>query len=279
MNERMRVLDLFAGLQGWSSALRERGHYVETLDIDPQFNCTYTADVLQISAQDLSGPYDLVVASPPCEGFSVGSLYRHWEQPDGRGTQAKPKSDQSKLGTRIALATLDLIAELAPPLGFVIENPTGMMRHVLGFEGGSKRSLRWVRWIHPDAGTRKTPSVTYCTLGLDYRKPTDLWVGGAVLDTMQLPAPCKTDASESVFLEDGREFRINLRTGQPCHEAARRGAKTGVQGLSDYATRSLVPFELSRLVCMAAEVAKPGYDPLCERTREHAQLKLDILER
>ena len=258
----LRVLDLFAGLEGWASGFRERGHHVDTLDLDPEFGSTFTADILEISAADLDGPYDVVVASPPCEGFSVGSLYRHWEQPDGRGTLAHPKSDQSRLGTRIALATIDLLADLAPPLGFVIENPTGMMRHVLGFDGGERDGLRWIRWLHRDAGTVKAPSVTYCTLGLDYRKPTDLWMSGPLVATLDLPAPCRTDPAESVILDDGREFRVNLRTGIPCHEAARRGAKTGVQGLDDYATRSLVPVELSRRVAVAAEQATPGVDPL-----------------
>jgi hypothetical protein len=273
---RLRVLDLFAGLEGWASGFRERGHHVDTLDLDPSFGSTFTADVLEVTAADLGGPYDVVVASPPCEGFSVGSLYRHWEQPGGRGTLALPKSDQSRLGTRIALATIDLLADLAPPLGFVIENPTGMMRHVLGFDGGERAGARWVRWLHPDAGTRKAPSVTYCTLGMDYRKPTDLWVGGALLETLDLPAPCRTDAAESVVLDDGREFRVNLRTGEPCHEAARRGAKTGVQGLADYATRSLVPTPLSRAVALAAEAATPGLEPIAAPTPQPAQLDLGL---
>ena len=258
----LRVLDLFAGLEGWASGFRERGHHVDTLDLDPSFGSTFTADVLEVTAADLAGPYDVVVASPPCEGFSVGSLYRHWEQPGGRGTLARPKSDQSRLGTRIALATIDLLADLAPPLGFVIENPTGMMRHVLGFDGGERAGLRWSRWLHPEVESRKAPSVTYCTLGLHYRKPTDLWVSGPLVRALELPAPCRTDAAESVVLDDGREFRVNLRTGEPCHEAARRGAKTGVQGLADYATRSLVPTDLSRAVALAAEQATPGDDPL-----------------
>jgi hypothetical protein len=256
----MRVLDLFAGLEGWSSAFRERGHEVETLDYDPKFGSTYTVDIRHITAADLNGPYDLVVASPPCEGFSVASIGHHWELPGGPGTQAYPKSDGARLGVEIANATIKLLADLAPPLGFVIENPTGMMRHVLGFDGGAAQDIRWVRWRHPASTSHKAPSVTYCTLGMDYRKPTDLWVGGPIFNHLNLPAPCRTDNAVSVIVDDGREFRINENTGLPCHEAARRGATTGIQGLADYATRSLVPIDLSRAVALAAEQTTPGTD-------------------
>ena len=39
----MRVLDLFAGLKGWSSAF---DHDVRTLDIEPKFDCDITLDIL-----------------------------------------------------------------------------------------------------------------------------------------------------------------------------------------------------------------------------------------
>jgi hypothetical protein len=70
-----------------------------------------------------------------------------------------------------------------------------------------------------DGLTRHT--VTYCQYGDDRMKPTDFWttIGGWT------PRPmCKN--------------------GEPCHEAAPRGAKAGTQGRSGAVARSMVPFAL-----------------------------------
>jgi hypothetical protein len=62
------MLDLFAGLGGASAAMRDRGWEVVTVDNDPAFGCTVTAD---LSAWLWDGPRpDLVWASPPCTEFS-----------------------------------------------------------------------------------------------------------------------------------------------------------------------------------------------------------------
>ena len=249
----LRVLDLYAGLEGWASAFRGAGHEVVTLDLDPSFRTTVVADALEVTADQLGGPgaYDVVLASPPCEGFSVASIGNAWNLTDGVAT---PKSDTARLGVALALATVRLVRDLDPSHGFAIENPTGMMRHVLGFDRATVEGLELLRWQHPDAraADRTPPSVTYCTLGFDYRKPTDLWVGGPLVGHLKLPAPCATDRTESVVLNDGRTFRVNRRTGRPCHEVAARGARTGVQGLATYAERSLVPTELSAALEAAA---------------------------
>lgn len=65
---------------------------------------------------------------------------------------------------------------------------------------------------------RKT--VTYCQYGDDRMKPTDLWTN---LDWQPRPM-CKN--------------------GDPCHEAAPRGARTGTQGRAGARARSMVPYEL-----------------------------------
>lgn len=69
-----------------------------------------------------------------------------------------------------------------------------------------------------DGLPRKT--VTYCQYGDERMKPTDLWTN---LDWQPRPM-CKN--------------------GQPCHEAAPRGAKTGTQGRNGAVSRSMVPYEL-----------------------------------
>lgn len=70
-----------------------------------------------------------------------------------------------------------------------------------------------------DGLTRHT--VTYCQYGDDRMKPTDLWT------TLKNWTP-----------------RPMCKNGQPCHEAAPRGAKTGTQGRDGAVSRSMVPYEL-----------------------------------
>lgn len=147
----MKVLDLFAGLGGWSSAFKERGHQVITLDLDPQFHTDIIADVLSLTSKDLED-YDVILASPPCESFSVASIGTHW------GKQRTPKTEQAKLHVKLAKHTYHLLINSKAIL-WVMENPRGMMRKVIA-----------------------TPSttVTYCQYGFRYMKPTDLWYNGSI---------------------------------------------------------------------------------------------------
>ena len=81
----MRVLDLFSGLGGWSAAFKDRGHSVTTLDIEPKFKPDICADILSIDSISKLGTFDIVLASPPCEVFSIAAAWlHHWKKEDGR---------------------------------------------------------------------------------------------------------------------------------------------------------------------------------------------------
>ena len=115
----------------------------------------------------------------------------------------------------------------------------------------SQRLVEETRWIieelkpvkgwlmeNPRGVLRKLPcvsglprtTVTYCQYGDTRMKPTDLW--GNVPGWTPKPM-CKN--------------------GDPCHDAAPRGAKTGTQGIKGSAERAVVPLELWNEILSAIE--------------------------
>ena len=218
----MKVLDLFAGLEGWSRPFREAGHEVFSVDWDTKFDVDLHADIRGLSASDLPWTPDLILASPPCETFSVASIGTHWT---GGYRAYEPKTKAAEQGLYIIHGMMRVIQSpmfrKAP--AYVIENPRGVLR-----------KLGAIRW------PREPQTVWYCHYGESRAKPTDIW---STLPGLQLRPPCH-----------------NKRQGHApdccCsdHEAAPRGAKTGTQGIGNYADRSLIPYELANDVRLAAEV-------------------------
>ena len=148
----MKVLDLFSGLGGWSQAFKDRGHTVVTLDLEEKFNTTICKDIMEVTVADFAEwlPFDVVLASPPCNCFSCLTIRYYWNK------DKTPKNKKTLNAIEVVKKTLSLIDELNPKF-WVIENPRGMLR-----------LQSFMKKHH-----RKT--VTYCQYGEKYQKPTDLW--------------------------------------------------------------------------------------------------------
>ena len=116
----MQILDIFAGLGGASAAFMDRGWDVVTVDNDPRFDCTHTADLSTWSASGLFP--DLIWASPPCTEFSRESM--PWCR-----TGQQPSTD-------LVMSAVRIIAE-CKPRWWVIENVRGARK-----------------WLHPILGDR-----------------------------------------------------------------------------------------------------------------------------
>lgn len=73
----MRVLDLCCGLGGWAEGFLAEGWDVFGVDVEkmPYPGPMVIADVRTLPAAAIEGPFDLVVASPPCTEFS------RWDMP------------------------------------------------------------------------------------------------------------------------------------------------------------------------------------------------------
>jgi len=152
----MIIYDFFSGTGSATKAFEEAGHAIIKVELDEYFDAD-ERDILQLTAQSLIDKYghpDFIWASPPCTTFSVASIRHYWTYENGK---AKPKNDKTLHGIAIVAHTLKLIRELNPALGWLMENPRGMLRKQDVVKGINRRT------------------VTYCQYG-DFRmKPTDLW--------------------------------------------------------------------------------------------------------
>lgn len=165
----MRVLDCFAGLKGWSAPWAEAGHEVVTLEILSKFEPTICADILEWEYQ-AAGRFDVILASPPCQGFSVMNIGRNWTGPSDDPPH-EPKTDKARHALRMVERTLEIIA-WSQPLFWVMENPRAKLRKM------------------PVMAPFECRTVTYCQYGEHRMKPTDLW-SDRWPKTLTLAEPCK----------------------------------------------------------------------------------------
>ena len=185
-------IDLFCGLGGWAEGFLAEGYRVVGFDIDPRFAVVYPGEFVLQDVRTLDGrrfrDARCIVASPPCQGWSVAGIPRHWKGgfPDATTWD----------GAASVIATQRIVKAAAVP--WLMENPRGMLR----------------KFLPP----RETTFL--CAWGATWMKPTDLW--GTYPGSF----------------------------ARPCgpHESARRGAKTGIQGIRDPALRAKIPLPLARAV-------------------------------
>jgi site-specific DNA-cytosine methylase len=152
----MKIIELFSGTGSFSKVAKERGHQVFTLDFDKSFNPDLCIDILDFTIDMLPEYFrnpDVVWASPPCQKFSVMTIYRNWKK---EGDKYIPKNEDAVKAIQIVDKTIQIIKLLNPKF-YVIENPMGMLR---------KQDLMQ---------ELKRDTVTYCQYGMEYQKKTDLW--------------------------------------------------------------------------------------------------------
>jgi hypothetical protein len=153
----MIIFDFFSGTGSSTKAFEDEGHTVYKFELDDSFEATENVDIMSLTAEYLLITYgrpDFIWASPPCTAFSVAAISRNWIS---GGENPEPRTEQAKQAQELVRHTKNLIKELDPSLGFLIENPRGMLR-----------KLEVVKDL-----PRHT--VTYCQYGDTRMKPTDLW--------------------------------------------------------------------------------------------------------
>ena len=166
----MRALVLFKGTGSIDRSLEAFGFKVDSLDIDPKCQATWTGDILEwdIWKHMMPGRYDFIWASPPCVQYSRAR------------TTAKTPRDL-ELADRIVARTLEIIKELAPR-AWLMENPqTGLLKNRKVVEGYPFRDICYCKYSDGERWT--------------YRKQTRLW---GVLPTFE-PRPICNKSSRCPF--------------------------------------------------------------------------------
>lgn len=201
----MKVLELFAGTRSIGKAFERKGHEVFSVEWSKDFeNIDLYADVLTVTAADI------------LEKFGRPDVI--WASPDCTTFSIAAISHHRRKNPETG--NLDPVSDYAK---FCDE----VDKHVLKLIQELKPRFYFIE--NPRGGMRKMTwmqglpryTVTYCQYGDTRMKPTDIWTNH--------PDP---------------KFKPMCKNGDPCHDAAPRGSKTGTQGLKGSKDRSVIPADL-----------------------------------
>jgi len=219
------VLDLFAGLGGFSSAFDDSDRWdVTTVDIEPQFDTDIVTDVFDLRPSDFDREFDVVVASPPCTQFSA--IRSVTKGGDSAWNNGEPNTPRSRDALALVYHTVGLIRGLAPSYWY-LENPRGRLRTI---------------WKPP------TATIWYCQYGEPTAKPTDLWGNHPPMTYRR----CWY----------GNDTCGHARTKSYKKHGGGSDNRQGILVENDPAERAKVPYELSASIRDACERALDGDAPL-----------------
>ena len=216
----MKVLELFAGTRSIGKVFEQRGHDVFSVEWDRDFeNIDLYAYIGNVTAEE-------ILAKFGCPDVI-------WASPDCTTYSIAAISTHRRKNPETG--NLDPVTDYAKFCDAV-------NRHVIDLIHELRPAVYFIE--NPRGGLRKMDfmqdlpryTVTYCQYGDRRMKPTDIWTNH--------PAP---------------KFKPMCKNGDPCHECAPRGSKTGTQGLKGSRERSVIPAQLCEHIADICEElgAKP----------------------
>lgn len=203
----MKVLELFAGTRSIGKAFEAHGHEVFSVEWNRDFeNIDLYADIAQVTAQDIVDQF--------------GKPDVIWASPDCTTFSVAAISRHRRRDKKTG--SLEPISEYARFCDMVDQHVLDLIRELeprfwfIENPRGGMRKMAWMQGL-----PRYT--VTYCQYGDTRMKPTDIWTNH--------PNP---------------RFRPACKNGDPCHEKAPRGSRTGTQALKGSKERSVIPHALCK---------------------------------
>lgn len=201
----MKVLELFAGTRSIGKAFENRGHQVFSVEWDKNFeNIDLYADILTVTTDEILNRF--------------GRPDVIWASPDCSTFSIAAISHHRRKNP--VTGNLDPVSDYAKFCDMVDQHVLQLIKDFkprfwfIENPRGGMRKMSWMQGLH-----RYT--VTYCQYGDTRMKPTDIWTNH--------PDP---------------KFKPMCKNGDPCHEKAPRGSKTGTQGLKGSKERSVIPAAL-----------------------------------
>lgn len=201
----MKILELFAGTRSIGKAFEARGHEVYSVEWDKDFeNIDLYTDIGQLTAEEV------------LRNFGRPDVI--WASPDCTTFSVMAISTHRRKNPKTG--SLDPVTEYARFCDAVDQHVLALIRELkpafwfIENPRGGMRKMEWMQGL-----PRYT--VTYCKYGETRMKPTDIWTNHP---NPQFIPPCKN--------------------GDPCHESAPRGSKTGTQKIQGSKNRSIIPAQL-----------------------------------
>ena len=198
----MRVLELFAGTRSIGKAFERAGHEVYSIEWDKNFeDIDWYEDIGKITAQDI------------IERFGKPDVI--WASFDCPTFSIAAISHHRRKNPETG--NLDPVSDYAKFCDKVDQNVLKLIKDLnptyywIENPVGGLRKMTWMQ----DIPYRYT--TTYCQWGEKRMKPTDL------------------------FTNYPNAYFPRCKNGDPCHESAPRGSKTGTQGLKNSKERSRIP--------------------------------------
>lgn len=211
----MKVLELFAGTRSIGKAFEEKGHEVFSVEWDRSFENI-----------DLYKDIYELSAKEILDKFGKPDVI--WASPDCSSYSIAAISHHRKKEENGNLAPVSEYAKFCDRVNQHTLNLIMTLSPKYWFIENPRGGMRKMDFMH---GLPRY-TVTYCQYGDSRMKPTDIWTNH--------PDP---------------EFKPMCKNGDPCHEKAQRGSRTGTQGLKGSKERSVIPVELCRHIVKICEEA------------------------
>jgi site-specific DNA-cytosine methylase len=123
-----RLLELFCGTKCVGKVFQEHGYEVVSLDYNPKFNATHTADILTWDYTQYPQDYfDVIWASPDCTTWSVASGGKYRTKANIYGLNNDMQLNAT-IGNNMVLRMIEILKYFKCGTWFM-ENPRGLMIH------------------------------------------------------------------------------------------------------------------------------------------------------